>query len=82
MSRQQGKDEREKEKEVMTAKKKTLTVKQVDLLYAGLEAWIDILADNLHDMGTEEAESRQYAEDLKTAEDLRDNFYDYFVETK
>jgi hypothetical protein len=60
--------------------KKTLTVKQVELLYAGLEAWIDVLADNLHDMGTEEAESKAYEEDIKVAEDLRDNFYEYFVE--
>ena len=60
--------------------KKTLTIKQVELLYAGLDAWIDVLADNLHDMGTEEAESAQTEADIKVAEDLRDNFYEYFVE--
>ena len=60
--------------------KKQLTVKQVELLYAGLEAWIDTLADNMHDMGSSEGAYVEYGEDLRTAEDLRDHFYDYFVE--
>jgi hypothetical protein len=59
--------------------KKPLTVKQVDLLYAGLDMWIDVLGDNLHDMGADDQMRWETEADLKVAEDLRDNFYDYFV---
>jgi hypothetical protein len=59
--------------------KKPLTVTQVDLLYAGLDAWIDILGDNLHEFHETDEGLAQLEEDIRTAEDLRDNFYEYFV---
>jgi hypothetical protein len=62
--------------------KKPLTVQQVDLLYAGLDAWIDILGDNLHEMEETDPALAALEEDVRTCEDLRENFYDYFVKAE
>jgi Fe-S-cluster formation regulator IscX/YfhJ len=62
--------------------KKTLTAHQVDVIYAGLDAWIDIMNDNFHDSDPSEVNFEEMKKDIATAEELRENFYDYFVKAE